>query len=101
MFVHGGFAHLAGNMLYLWIFGDNVEDRLGHGRFLWFYLLCGFVAAVAQTGARPGLAGADGRRQRRHRRRDGRVFRALSALARADAVPFPVILFELPAVFSW
>ena len=39
MFVHGGLAHLAGNMLFLWIFGDNVEDRLGHGRFIVFYLL--------------------------------------------------------------
>ena len=39
MFVHGGFVHAAGNMLFLWIFGDNVEDRLGHGRFLLFYLL--------------------------------------------------------------
>ena len=38
MFVHGGFGHVAGNLLYLWIFGDNVEDRLGHGRFLVFYL---------------------------------------------------------------
>ena len=49
MFVHGGFLHIGGNMLYLWIFGDNVEDRMGHGRFLVFYLLCGAAAAVAQT----------------------------------------------------
>ena len=49
MFLHGGFLHVAGNMLYLWIFGDNVEDRMGHGRFLVFYLLCGTVAALAQT----------------------------------------------------
>jgi membrane associated rhomboid family serine protease len=49
MFLHGGFLHFAGNMLYLWIFGDNVEDRLGHGRFLTFYLLCGTAAALAQT----------------------------------------------------
>src|SRR5215213_848935 len=41
MFVHGGIAHLGGNMLFLWIFGDNVEDRLGHGRYIFFYLLCG------------------------------------------------------------
>ncbi len=41
MFLHGGFAHLFGNMLYLWIFGDNVEDALGHFRYLIFYLLCG------------------------------------------------------------
>jgi membrane associated rhomboid family serine protease len=49
MFLHGGFLHFAGNMLYLWIFGDNVEDRMGHGRFLVFYLLCGAAAALTQT----------------------------------------------------
>ena len=49
MFLHGGFLHVAGNMLYLWIFGDNVEDRMGHGRFLAFYLLCGAAAAIGQT----------------------------------------------------
>jgi rhomboid family protein len=49
MFLHGGFLHVAGNMLYLWIFGDNVEDRMGHGRFIVFYLLCGIAAALAQT----------------------------------------------------
>jgi membrane associated rhomboid family serine protease len=49
MFIHGGFLHVGGNMLYLWIFGDNVEDRMGHGRFLAFYLLCGTAAALAQT----------------------------------------------------
>ena len=47
-FLHGGFLHVASNMLYLWIFGDNVEDRLGHARFLLFYLACGVAAAVAQ-----------------------------------------------------
>jgi membrane associated rhomboid family serine protease len=49
MFLHGGFMHVAGNMLYLWIFGDNVEDRMGHGRYLVFYVLCGVAAALAQT----------------------------------------------------
>ena len=48
MFMHGGWLHLLGNMLYLWIFGDNVEDRLGHGLFLAFYLLCGLAATFAQ-----------------------------------------------------
>src|SRR3989304_6703744 len=48
MFVHGGLFHLAGNMLYLWIFGDNVEDRLGRVRYLLFYLLSGVGAAAAQ-----------------------------------------------------
>ncbi|MGB3135494.1 MAG: rhomboid family intramembrane serine protease [Nodosilinea sp.] len=47
-FLHGGFLHLAGNMLYLWIFGNNVEDQMGHGRFLLFYLLCGVLANLAQ-----------------------------------------------------
>src|ERR1700687_6195426 len=46
MFLHGGFLHIASNMLYLFIFGDNVEDRLGHFRFLVFYLLCGIVAGI-------------------------------------------------------
>ncbi len=49
MFLHGGFMHLAGNMLYLWIFGNNIEDAMGHGRFLVFYLLCGLAAAMAQA----------------------------------------------------
>jgi membrane associated rhomboid family serine protease len=49
MFLHGGWAHFLGNMLYLWIFGDNVEDRVGHGRYLFFYLGCGAVAAIAQS----------------------------------------------------
>jgi membrane associated rhomboid family serine protease len=64
MFLHGGFLHFAGNMLYLWIFGDNVEDRMGHGRFLTFYLLCGAAAALAQTYTNPGslvpMVGASG-----------------------------------------
>ncbi len=47
MFMHGGWLHLIGNMLYLWIFGDNVEDRLGHFRYIVFYLLCGIVASLA------------------------------------------------------
>lgn len=50
MFMHAGWLHLAGNMLYLWIFGDNVEDRFGHGRFLAFYLLSGLAATFAQLG---------------------------------------------------
>lgn len=47
-FLHGGFLHLAGNMLFLWIFGNNVEDRLGHAKFLVFYLTCGVLAGLAQ-----------------------------------------------------
>jgi membrane associated rhomboid family serine protease len=64
MFLHGGLLHFGGNMLYLWIFGDNVEDRMGHGRFLVFYLLCGTAAALAQTIASPNsvvpMLGASG-----------------------------------------
>jgi len=50
MFMHGGWAHLAGNMLFLHIFGDNLEDVMGHGRYLGFYLLCGIAAALLQVG---------------------------------------------------
>jgi membrane associated rhomboid family serine protease len=64
MFVHGGLLHAGGNMLFLWIFGDNVEDRTGHGRFLVFYLLCGIAAALAQAALSPNsvmaMVGASG-----------------------------------------
>jgi len=49
MFLHGGWMHIIGNMLYLWIFGDNVEDAMGHARFLVFYLTCGVAAALTQA----------------------------------------------------
>jgi membrane associated rhomboid family serine protease len=49
MFMHGGISHIAGNMLYLWVFGDNLEHRLGHGRYLLFYLLCGVLASIAHV----------------------------------------------------
>ena len=49
MFMHGGIAHIAGNMLFLWIFGDNVEDRMGHVRYLIFYLVCGVLASLAHV----------------------------------------------------
>jgi membrane associated rhomboid family serine protease len=98
MFVHGGLAHLAGNMLFLWIFGDNVEDRLGHGRFVAFYLMCGFAAAIAQTvlnrnslvpmvGASGAIAGVMG------------AYLVLYPHSRILMLfPFPVFVFELPAV---
>ncbi len=64
MFLHGGFFHLAGNLLYLWIFADNVEDVLGHLRFTIFYILCGIGAAAAQVLPSPGsvipMVGASG-----------------------------------------
>ncbi|MEK6300175.1 MAG: rhomboid family intramembrane serine protease [Acidobacteriota bacterium] len=53
MFMHGGWLHILGNMLYLWIFGDNIEDNFGHVKFLVFYLICGLVAAFAQIAADP------------------------------------------------
>jgi hypothetical protein len=64
MFLHGGWLHLLGNMIYLYIFGDNVEDRLGHGRYLCFYLLCGVGSAAAQVWSSPAseipILGASG-----------------------------------------
>jgi membrane associated rhomboid family serine protease len=99
MFVHGGLFHFGANMLYLWIFGDNVEDRLGHGRFIVFYLLCGGVAAGAQTLAAPASAipmvGASGA--------IAGVMGAYLVLYPRSRVltlfPFPLMVFEVPAVF--
>jgi membrane associated rhomboid family serine protease len=98
MFVHGSFLHFAGNMLYLWIFGDNVEDRLGHGRFIVFYLICGTAAALAQTAAGPGsnvpMVGASGA--------IAGVLGAYFILYPRSRVltlfPFPLMLIEIPAV---
>jgi membrane associated rhomboid family serine protease len=98
MFVHGGFAHLAGNMLFLWIFGDNVEDRMGHFRYLFFYLTCGLLAALSQVmlnpeslvpmvGASGAIAGVMG------------AYLVLYPHSRVLMLfPFPVFLFELPAI---
>ena len=64
MFLHGGFLHLAGNMLYLWIFGNNIEDALGKFRFVLFYLVCGAIAAfchvASNTGSHIPMIGASG-----------------------------------------
>jgi membrane associated rhomboid family serine protease len=64
MFLHGGWMHLIGNMLYLWIFGNNVEDAMGHIRFVTFYVLCGIAAAMAQSLPHPDsdipMVGASG-----------------------------------------
>lgn len=64
MFLHGGWGHLGGNMLFLWIFGDNIEHRLGHLRFVVFYLLCGFAASLAHilfnSGSNIPAVGASG-----------------------------------------
>src|SRR5207253_2087104 len=59
MFMHGGLAHIFGNMLFLWIFGDNIEDRLGHFRYLIFYLVCGVLAGLSHVFATVALAGGD------------------------------------------
>ena len=56
MFLHGDIFHLAGNMLFLWVFGDNVEDALGHLRFLVFYILCGVAAALFHAALQPASA---------------------------------------------
>jgi membrane associated rhomboid family serine protease len=98
MFVHGGLLHFGGNMLYLWIFGDNVEDRLGHGRFIVFYLLCGAAAAAGQiipnplsdipmVGASGAIAGVLG------------AYFVLYPHSRVLTLfPFPLMLIEVPAV---
>ncbi|MFW6155904.1 MAG: rhomboid family intramembrane serine protease [Armatimonadota bacterium] len=49
MFMHGGIGHIAGNMLFLWVFGDNIEDRMGHLKYLLFYLICGIIATVSHS----------------------------------------------------
>src|SRR5512141_2955974 len=64
MFLHGGISHILGNMWFLWIFGDNVEDRLGHFGYLVFYLVCGIAAALTDIALAPGspvpMIGASG-----------------------------------------
>jgi membrane associated rhomboid family serine protease len=64
MFMHGDIMHIFGNMLFLWIFGDNIEDKIGHIRFAVFYILCGVAAALAQIALGPGsvipMLGASG-----------------------------------------
>jgi membrane associated rhomboid family serine protease len=98
MFLHAGIAHLAGNMLFLWIFGDNVEDRMGHARFLGFYLTCGIAATLAQVALNPNslvpMVGASGA--------IAGVMGAYLVLYPRSRIlmlfPFPPILFELPAL---
>jgi membrane associated rhomboid family serine protease len=99
MFVHGGFLHVAGNMLYLWIFGDNIEDRLGHRRFIAFYLAAGVVAALAQTAMDPAstvpMVGASGAVAGVM----GGYFVLYPQSRVLTLFPFPLMLFEVPAVF--
>ncbi|HXT29676.1 MAG TPA: rhomboid family intramembrane serine protease [Vicinamibacterales bacterium] len=100
-FLHGGVLHVGGNMLYLWIFGDNVEDRLGHARFLFFYLFAGIAAALLQIffnpfstvpmiGASGAIAGVMG------------AYFVLYPQSRVLTVVFLLIIFdvvEIPAIF--
>ncbi len=81
MFLHGGWMHLLGNMWFLWLFGNNIEDSTTRPRFVIFYLLCGIAAALAQVLANPQSRCADGRRIGRHQRCHGRVPGSLSASA--------------------
>ena len=84
MFMHGGFLHIAGNMLFLWVFGNNIEDRLGRVKFLLFYLLAGLIAVYTQALIDPEFDGPDDRRERRDRRRARRLRAALPAGPGAD-----------------
>jgi membrane associated rhomboid family serine protease len=100
MFMHAGWLHVGGNMLYLWIFGNNIEDRLGPWRFLGFYLACGLVATAAQLLAAPGAAvpnlGAS-----------GAVAGVLAAYlllfprARVVTAIFIIFIIELAAIPAW
>jgi len=96
LFIHAGLGHLCSNMLFLWIFGDNVEDRMGHGRYLLFYLVCGLAAALLQVAVDPDslvpMVGASG---------------AIAGVLGAYLVLFPqsrvltlvfIVLVEVPAV---
>jgi membrane associated rhomboid family serine protease len=99
MFVHGGFAHVAGNLLYLWIFGDNVEVRLGHGRFVLFYLAAGAIAALSQAAMDPGsvipMVGASGAIAGVM----GGYFVLYPHSRVLTLFPFPIMIFEVPAIF--
>lgn len=100
MFLHGDIFHLAGNMLFLWIFGDNMEDTLGHLGFLLFYLACGLVAALAQWGFDPAspipvlgasgaIAGVMG------------GYLLLFPRARIDILVFLIVLIRILTIPAW
>jgi membrane associated rhomboid family serine protease len=103
MFLHGGLLHLLGNMLYLWIFGNNVEDAMGHGRFLVFYLLCGVAAALLQglgdtrsqipmIGASGAIAGVLGAYLLLHPAAHVRVFVLFGLFMRVVPLPASLVL---------
>ena len=73
MFLHGGWSHIIGNMLFLWVLGDNIEDAFGSVRFFFFYMLCGAAGGIAHLVSLPGLGRAAGRRVRRGRGRGRRL----------------------------
>lgn len=103
MFLHGGYLHVGGNMLYLWIFGNNVEDSMGRGRFLVFYFVCGIAAALTQVvadpssevpmvGASGAIAGVLGAYLVLHPRANVRVFMWLIIIIRIINVPAAIVL---------
>lgn len=103
MFMHGGIMHLGGNMLYLWIFGNNVEDSMGRGRFVVFYLLCGTAAALTQSlsdptstvpmiGASGAIGGVLGAYLVLHPRANVRVFFWFLIIVRLINVPAVIVL---------
>ncbi|WP_299358071.1 rhomboid family intramembrane serine protease [uncultured Paracoccus sp.] len=100
MFLHAGLLHLGGNMLFLWIFGDNLEEQMGHGGFLLFYLLCGLAAAAAQivvdpssgipmVGASGAIAGVMG------------GYLLMFPRARVDVVVIIIILIKIFTIPAW
>ena len=99
-FLHAGFAHIGGNMLFLWIFGDNLEDQMGHAGFAAFYLLCGVVAALSQIAADPSsgvpMVGASGAIA-------GVMggYLLLFPRARVDVLLILIVFFRVFAVPAW
>jgi membrane associated rhomboid family serine protease len=100
MFLHGGWMHLAGNMLFLWIYGDNLEEEMGHGRFLLFYLAAGLAAAALQAavdlrsqipmvGASGAIAGVMG------------GYLLLFPRAKVDVLFFFVVFFRIVPIPAW
>ena len=103
MFLHGGFLHIASNMLYLWIFGDNVEEAMGHIRFVIFYLICGAIAALTQAlidptsaipliGASGGIAGILGAYIMLYPRATIKVFMWIIIIVRLVNIPAWIVL---------
>jgi membrane associated rhomboid family serine protease len=104
MFMHGGWEHLLGNMLFLWIFGNNVEDAMGRGRFLLFYLLGGVVATASQTVVTLEF-GSDRAAEIPNVGASGAIAAVLGAYlvllpgGRVLTWVLPIFFFEIPAVF--